>query len=64
MKINKDMTIWDVLQAYPDTAGVFLGFGMHCVGCPGARGETVEQAAAKHGADLSEMLDKLNEVIQ
>ena len=56
------MTIHDVLQAHPDTAGVFLSFGMHCLGCPGARGETVEMAAAKHGVELGVMLSKLNEV--
>ncbi|MCL2847136.1 MAG: DUF1858 domain-containing protein [Firmicutes bacterium] len=61
-KITPDMTIHNVLQAHPETVQVFLSFGMHCLGCPGARGETVGQAAAKHGVDLAEMLEKLNEV--
>jgi len=62
MKISKEMTVFDVLQKYPDTAEVFLSFGMHCLGCPGARGETVEFAAKKHGANLDDMLAKLNAV--
>lgn len=61
-KITQDMTIHAVLTAYPATAAVFLSFGMHCLGCPGARGETVGQAAQKHGVELNEMLTKLNEV--
>ena len=61
-QITKNMTMHDVLTACPETAEVFLSFGMHCVGCPGARGETVEQAAQKHGEDVEKMLEKLNAV--
>lgn len=59
-EITKEMTIYEVLQINPDIAPVFMELGMHCVGCAIARGETVEQAAAVHGIDLDEMLDKLN----
>lgn len=59
-KITKDMTIYEVLQINPDIAPVFFEFGMHCLGCPISRGETVEQAAAAHGVDINEMLTKLN----
>ena len=58
--ITPDMTIHAVLTAYPATAEVFLSFGMHCLGCPGARSETVAMAAPKHGVDLAVMLEKLN----
>ncbi|MCI8458900.1 MAG: DUF1858 domain-containing protein [Clostridia bacterium] len=60
-KITADMTIYEVLQVAPDIAPVFFEFGMHCLGCPISRGETVEQAAAAHGVDAQEMLAKLNE---
>jgi len=60
MEINKDMTISSVLTAVPSSAEVFLSYGMHCLGCPGAKSETVEFAAIKHGANLDEMLAKLN----
>jgi hydrid cluster protein-associated redox disulfide domain len=59
--ITKDMTIYEVLQINPDIAPVFFEFGMHCLGCPISRGETVEQAAAAHGVDVEEMLKRLNE---
>ena len=59
-EITKDMTIFDVLQTDKKHAEVFMSFGMHCFGCPRARGETVEQAAKSHGVDLDVMLDKLN----
>ncbi len=59
--ITKDMTIYEVLQINPEIAPVFFEFGMHCLGCPISRGETVEQAAEAHGVDINEMLRRLNE---
>lgn len=58
--INKDMTIFEVLQICPDIAPVFNEFGMHCLGCPMSRGETIEQAAKVHGVKAEDMLAKLN----
>lgn len=63
MKITKDMTIMEVLTANRETALVFQGYNMGCIGCLAAHGETVEQACAVHGIDLDEMLVKLNEVV-
>ena len=60
-EITKDKTIYEVLQINPDIAPVFMEFGMHCVGCAIARGETVVQAAAAHGVSADEMLKRLNE---
>jgi len=62
-KITQDMTIHEVLTSFPNSAEIFLSFGMHCLGCPGARGETVANAAVKHDVELSKMLDKLNAAI-
>lgn len=62
MKVTKDSIIGDVLDAAPDTAVYFFEIGMHCLGCPSARGETVEQACMVHGIDVNELLEKLNAV--
>lgn len=59
MTVNKEMTISEVLSVCPEAAEVFTSFGMHCLGCPISRGETVEQAAAAHGIDLEKMMDAL-----
>lgn len=63
-KITEDMLIYEVLQIAPDIAPVFFEFGMHCLGCPISRGETVAQAAEAHGVDVEVMLDKLNEFVE
>ena len=59
-EITKDMTIYEVLQLQPEIAPVFLGFGMHCLGCPSARSETVAQACMVHGVNADDLVSKIN----
>lgn len=61
MKITKDMCIGDVLDLDNGAAKYFLEMGMHCLGCPSARGETIEQACAVHGTDCDELVADLND---
>ncbi len=63
MMITKDTIIAEVLDNYPQTAALFLEIGMHCLGCPSARGESIEQACAVHGADVDALLAKINAAI-
>ena len=58
--ITKDTIIGDILDIAPETAPVFLSIGMHCLGCPSARGETLEQACMVHGVDCAAMVEKIN----
>ena len=62
-EITKDTIIGDILDIAPETAPLFLEIGMHCLGCPSSRGETVEMACEVHGVDPDELVDKLNEYI-
>lgn len=62
--ITKDMTIAEVLQKDIDSAMVFLEAGMHCVGCPSAAGESIEEASAVHGLDADDLVDKLNKYFE
>ena len=60
VNITKDTIIGDILDIAPQTAPIFLSIGMHCLGCPSSRGETVEEACMVHGVDADEFLDALN----
>ena len=60
MKINKDITIGELLMTAPEKADILLEAGMHCLGCPASRGETIEEACAVHGIDVDELMEKLN----
>ena len=60
IEITRDTIIGDILDVAPQTAPIFLSIGMHCLGCPSSRGETVEEACMVHGVDADEFLDALN----
>ncbi len=62
MEFTKDMTVAEVLKANPKTAQIFMAYGMHCLTCPGATGETIEQAAIVHGFKYDTILDDLNKL--
>ena len=64
MKVTKDTVIGDILDAAGEAAApIFFSMGMHCLGCPGSRGETVEQACMVHGVDADEIVEQLNAAI-
>ena len=58
---TKDSIIGDILDTDPTTAPYFLDMGMHCLGCPSARSETLAQACEVHGVDCDELVKKLND---
>lgn len=62
-KVTKDTIIIDVLRMNPDTAQFFLEMGMHCLGCPASRGETVEMACMVHGVNADELVEKINKFL-
>ncbi len=61
--ITKDTIIGDILDIAPETAPAFLNIGMHCLGCPASRNETLEQACAVHGVNSDELLSEINQRI-
>ena len=63
VKITKDTIIGDILDIAPQTAPLFMSIGMHCLGCPSSRGETVEQACMVHGVECDALLEAVNNLI-
>lgn len=64
MKVTKDMIIMDVMKINPETAQFFLDIGMHCLGCPSASMESIEQACMVHGADVDKLVDDINAFLE
>ena len=56
MTITRQTVIGDILDTDNSVAPLFLAIGMHCLGCPASRGETIEQACAVHGTDADELV--------
>ncbi len=63
MTVTKDSIIGDVLDANRETAPFFLEMGMHCLGCPASRGETIAEACEVHGTNADELVKKLNDFL-
>ena len=64
MTVTKDSIIGDVLDFDRGTAQFFFEIGMHCLGCPSARGESIEQACAVHGTDADALVEKINAYLE
>ena len=54
--ITKEMTIGEILNTNPNVAPILLDAGMHCLGCPSAQGESLEEAAMVHGIDIDALM--------
>lgn len=63
MQITKDMIIADILRVDEGLIGVLMDAGMHCVGCPSAQGESLEEAAMVHGLNPDVVTNQLNEYL-
>ena len=61
--INKEMIIADMLKIDPGIAAILMASGMHCIGCPSAQGETLDEAAMVHGMNADELVVNVNEYL-
>lgn len=64
MVVTKESIIGDILDYDIDTAQFFFEMGMHCLGCPASRGESIGDACEVHGKDADEMLKKINAFLE
>ncbi|TXT56019.1 MAG: Disulfide oxidoreductase [Candidatus Thorarchaeota archaeon] len=62
--ITKDMKIAEVVTKWPETAGTFMEWGLHCYGCAVAKFESIEQGAVAHGIPAEKLVEALNEAVE
>ena len=63
-KITENTLIADCININPESLRILMSYGMHCLGCAMAHGETIGEAVSVHGQDLQELLEKLNEGVE
>lgn len=63
-KVDKSMIIGDILRVDATIAPILMAAGMHCIGCPSAQGESLEQAAMVHGLDSDQLVNSINEYLE
>lgn len=61
--ITKDALIGELLRMDMGIAPILMASGMHCVGCPSAQMESLEEAAMVHMMDCDELVDRINEYL-
>ncbi len=64
VKITKDTTIGDAIQAAPGLVPILMSAGMHCIGCPSSIGESIEEAAMVHGLDVDDLMESINDFLE
>jgi len=62
--VTKQILISEVIKKYPQTAQIFLEYGLHCIGCAFAKDETIEEAAKIHQVNLNDLILSLNRAIE
>lgn len=60
-QITKDMTIGEIIRIDQSVIPILMEASMHCIGCPSAQGETLEEAAMVHGMDIDALMKAINE---
>ncbi len=59
-EISKNTTIGELLTVFPEAAPILMEIGMHCLGCPSAQMESLEEAAMVHGINADLLVEKIN----
>lgn len=60
VQVNKSMLIHEIIDIDPGNAAILMAAGMHCVGCPSAAGESLEEACLVHGMNVDEVIVEIN----
>ena len=63
MQVTKETLIGDILEYDVNTAKFFFEIGMHCLGCPASRGESIADACMVHGTDADALVKKINDYL-
>ncbi len=63
-KVTKDMIIADIIAIDSNIIPILMDAGMHCIGCPSAQGESLEEAAFVHGMEVDSLVDAINAYLE
>lgn len=64
VEVTKNMTISEVLNIDSGIAPILMEAGMHCLGCPSAQLETLEEACDVHILSCDELVVKINDYLK
>lgn len=62
-QVSKDMLIGDLIKVDENIVPILMRAGMHCIGCPSAQMESLEEAAMVHGIDADVLIGQINDFL-
>jgi hybrid cluster-associated redox disulfide protein len=62
--VTKDMLIAQIVAEHQKAIPILMHAGMHCLGCPSAQAESLEEACMVHGIDADELINEINAFIE
>jgi len=60
---DPDLTVAEIMEAWPETISVFIRHRMLCVGCPIRRFHSIETICRLYGYPSSQFLNELSKAI-
>ena len=61
--VTGETLVGESVTQYPEAVEVLLSIGMHCLGCPASRAESLQDACAVHGMPVDRVVEAINEKI-
>ena len=58
--VTGETLVGEIVTQYPEAVEVLLSIGMHCLGCPASRAESLEDACAVHGMPVDRVVEAIN----
>ena len=61
--VSGETLIGEIVTQYPEAIEILLSIGMHCLGCPASRAESLSEACEVHGLPADGVVDAINKKI-
>ena len=61
--VTGETLIGEIVITHPEAVEILFSIGMHCLGCPASRAESLEEACAVHGIPVQQVVDAINQKI-
>ena len=55
--VTGETLVGEVVTRYPEAIEILLSIGMHCLGCPASRNESLQDACAVHGIPAEQVIE-------
>ena len=62
--VTRDSNILEAVQQYPVIAQVFQRYGLGCIGCMVASGETLGEGISAHGLNADIVIAEINDILK